>query len=239
MINTVKIGNTFVHLSIAEGLDASIETVKESNIFQDWVASIDPKFVVNSIHIQSIDMFGERIGFIKLKADITKDGIQVPGIVFLRGGTVVLLPLLECDGNIYTILTVQARVPTGESEFSELPAGMVDNGTFSGAAAKELQEETGLEFGEDELISLSDIPIYFSPGVSDELAKFYMVHRDITYDELYAMQDKCMGELHEGEQITLKVIPVDDLTKVTNDGKSLIAWTLYLRFKEYASKGIF
>lgn len=44
----------------------------------------------------------------------------------------------------HVILTVQPRIPAATLCFTELPAGMVDDGTFSGAAAKEIQEELGM-----------------------------------------------------------------------------------------------
>jgi len=41
------------------------------------------------------------------------------------------------------LLTLQPRIAAGSLAFPELPAGMVDDGTFSGAAAKEIEEELG------------------------------------------------------------------------------------------------
>ena len=90
-------------------------------------------------------MFGPRVGFIKFKAralvDIGgsegDDGvIEVPGIVFMRGGAVGILVILECEGVEYTIVTYQARVPVGDHNLPEIPAGMLDgSGNFKGVAA--------------------------------------------------------------------------------------------------------
>lgn len=44
------------------------------------------------------------------------------------------------------ILTLQPRIPVPHLSFPELPAGMLDgSGNFAGAAAKEIEEETGNE----------------------------------------------------------------------------------------------
>jgi ADP-sugar diphosphatase len=53
----------------------------------------DTPYKLRSINIQSVDFFGgERIGFIKLKADVSNDdGEKFPGSVFLRGGSVAML----------------------------------------------------------------------------------------------------------------------------------------------------
>lgn len=52
----------------------------------------DP-YVLRQIDIQSIDRFGGwRLGFVKLKADVSNgSGEKLPGSVFLRGGSVGML----------------------------------------------------------------------------------------------------------------------------------------------------
>ena len=61
-----------------------------------------------------------------------KGVITVPGIVFMRGGSIGVLVILECDGEEFTILTNQARVPVGGHAVPEIPAGMIDGaGNFS------------------------------------------------------------------------------------------------------------
>lgn len=91
-------------------------------------------------------MFGQRMGFVKFKGEVTdKEGRTIPSIVFMRGASVGMLIVITCaeDKKQYTILTVQPRVPCGKYALAELPAGMLDaSGSFVGAAAKELQEET-------------------------------------------------------------------------------------------------
>jgi ADP-sugar diphosphatase len=99
---------------------------------------------IKDIYVQSLDMFGPRVGFIKFRSTAQvyvggkKGLINVPGIVFMRGGAVGVLVILECDGQEYTILTKQARVPVGQSALPEIPAGMLDgSGEFKGVAAEE------------------------------------------------------------------------------------------------------
>ena len=50
-------------------------------------------YILRSITIQSADFFGgKRLGFVKLKADVTnKQGEHLPGSVFLRGGSVAMM----------------------------------------------------------------------------------------------------------------------------------------------------
>jgi len=57
------------------------------------------------------------------------------------------------------VLTVQPWVPAGSLEFVELPAGMLDDSSFTGAAAKEIQEECGIEIPADELLDLTQLAL--------------------------------------------------------------------------------
>ena len=73
---------------------------------------------LESVEIQNVDMFGPRVGFVKIKADSTLvDGIthhqhRLPGICFLRGGAVTILVVLICeelDGQVFSVLVDQPR----------------------------------------------------------------------------------------------------------------------------------
>ncbi|KXJ93870.1 NUDIX domain-containing protein [Microdochium bolleyi] len=132
-------------------------------------------YSLRSITVQAFDMFGgSRLGFVKLTADVRNAaGETLPGAVFLRGPSVAMLVMLIPEGGEsaeeerYVILTVQPRIAAGSLEFVELPAGMVDDaGTFAGAAAKEIQEELGLEIPASELRCLSDMAAASSSGTS-------------------------------------------------------------------------
>ena len=60
---------------------------KDSHVFHDT------PYALRRIEIQSVDRFGGgRLGFIKLKAEITNDlEERLPGSVFLRGGSVAMM----------------------------------------------------------------------------------------------------------------------------------------------------
>lgn len=64
------------------------------------------------------------------------------------------------DEEEYAVLTIQPRIPAGSLSFVELPAGMLDDaGSFDGAAAKEIQEETGLEISTDEMLDMTQLAL--------------------------------------------------------------------------------
>jgi hypothetical protein len=66
--------------------------------FNDWCNTIDKEFIVKKILIQSVDMFGSRMGFVKFKGDVTdKEGRVIPSIVFMRGASVGMLIVITCE----------------------------------------------------------------------------------------------------------------------------------------------
>jgi len=65
----------------------------------------------------------------------------------------------ESQEEKHVLLTVQPRIAAGGLGFVELPAGMVDKGTFGGTAAREIKEELGLDIPEDELTNLTELAI--------------------------------------------------------------------------------
>jgi ADP-sugar diphosphatase len=49
-------------------------------------------YKLRGIQIQSVDFFGQRIGFLKLRAEVTNDqGDWLPGAVFMRGPSVTMM----------------------------------------------------------------------------------------------------------------------------------------------------
>jgi len=221
----------------AEQESIDIEKVVKAASFCDWVRTIgkDPRVVVKSVLIQSVDMFGPKVGFLKFKADVTVDGKTPPGIVFMRGGAVAVLVVLQHEGVNYTVLVRQARVPVGKSNLPEIPAGMLDGeGNFAGVAAKELKEETGIVIKEADLVDMTQLAfgeeypgMYPSCGGSDEFNRLLLYRTTVTAAELADMQGRLHGVASEGELIKLEVIPLADLWKKSPDAKALGALCLH------------
>ncbi|KAF2420290.1 ADP-sugar diphosphatase [Tothia fuscella] len=213
---------------------------------------------LRKIEVQVVDYFGKgRIGFLKLQTDVSNDdGEKLPGCVFMRGGSVGMLVILQPDDippgtetEKQVILTIQPRIAAGSLSFSEIPAGMLDDsGTFSGGAAKEIQEETGLQVQESELIdmtalALSDSPtqegeenlqqgVYPSPGGCDEYIPLFLYEKRIPRSQMREFQGKLTGLREEGERITLKLVRLERLWgEGARDGKTLAAWALYSGLK--------
>ncbi|KAK3362595.1 hypothetical protein B0T25DRAFT_561666 [Lasiosphaeria hispida] len=223
----------------------------------------DP-YHLRSITVQAYDMFGSRLGFLKLTAGISNGANEtLPGAVFLRGPSVAMLVMLIPDDarhdtdERYVLLTVQPRIAAGSLAFVELPAGMVDDaGTFAGAAAKEMQEELGLEIPASELKCLSDLAndtpdpeigsseeesegrktqdgnlprgVYPSPGGCDEFIPIFMHERRVPRVQLSEWTGRLTGLREQGERITLKLVRMRDLWREgARDAKCLAALALW------------
>jgi ADP-sugar diphosphatase len=215
-------------------------------------------YTLREITLQSVDWFGsgekKRLGFVKFQAQITNDnGEHLPGAVFMRGGAVAMLLMLQPDDvpedneeEKYVLLTVQPRIAAGSLSFAEIPAGMLDDaGSFSGGAAKEIEEETGLVVRDEDLIDLTALAfesedtaeklqkgVYTTPGACDEFVPIFLYQKMISRKELEEFRGKLTGLRSEGEKITLKVVRLGDLWKEgARDAKTLSAWALYCGLK--------
>lgn len=217
--------------------------------FKDWLVTFNKQeelrqneFDIKSIDIQNIDYFGNNIGFIKLKANVQfkETGKSAPGIVFMRGGAVSMLLVLKTKGQPdKIILTLQPRIPVPHFSFPELPAGMLDgSGNFSGKAAEEIKEETGLIIKEDELIDMTELAygdkwrgVYPSAGGSDEFLRLFACVKYMDEHEINELEGKLTGLRDHGESITLKLVPFEDAWKLSPDAKLLSSLALYQALK--------
>lgn len=217
-----------------------VELAVNSAQFKDWASQIDSRFNIRSIEFQSVDVGNHgrqpRVRFIKFKADVADAfGKPFAGIVFMRGGSVAILVILECEGEEYTLLTIQPRFPGGNFAFPEIPAGTLeDDGNFAGGAARELEEETGIIIKKEDLLDLVAVTygdkfkgVFPTVGGSDEFFRLFAFRQKVTRAYLEELQGKCTGLACENEQITLKVIKLNELVTEAPDAKALSALMLY------------
>ena len=247
---TISIHGAAVPITAPPGLDPSLAL--SFHPFQQWVKSLDPRFAVSAIALQCVDLFGPRVGFLKFVATATFAGRPVPGVVFLRGGAVAVLPVLRCGGARGVVCCRQPRLAVGR-HYLEIPAGMLDgSGAFSGVAAKEMKEETGLAITEAELVDLTALAycgegggagggggggadgsvgegMYPSVGACDEFLRLLYFAKDVEPDFLRELQGRVAGNAEENEVIHIELVRYEELWKRCSDGKSLAAMILLER----------
>ena len=217
-------------------------------------------YQLHSVAVLSTDMFGPRIGFMRIQADVRNSEdpkSALPGIALLRGASVGMLVILTPDdvaedaNERYAFLTIQPRIPGGSLAFAELPAGMADEeGNLKFVAVKELKEELGLTFNTQQLISLGefaeqasksntsalseDLPFAMFPSVggSDEYVQLFATEIQVTRKQITEWNGKYTGEAQEGEKITTKIVHLDDMWKVAvRDSKALVAKFLWDQYE--------
>jgi ADP-sugar diphosphatase len=152
----------------------------------------------------------------------------------LRGDAVAILVALYCDDGdeAYALLVDQPRVPIGNVSTLELPAGMLDGARVAGAAVQELQEECGIEVRTADLVDLTalacqeaSLPVAAippSPGGCDEFIRCMYLEKKVTRRELQELQGRLTGLRDDGEYISLRVVPLQDVWKVSGDAKAMM-----------------
>ena len=106
-------------------------------------------------------------------------------------------------------------------------------------ALSELEEEAQIVADESELIDLTEFwwkgstPGFAgSCGLLDERIRLYAIERDVTREQLAAMNGKNLTYVDENEWIRTQVLPYEEAAHKFVDGKNLIALFLYERWLE-------
>lgn len=215
----------------------------ESPLFLEWKKKLDRRFGVTSIEFDVVDFRGEKnpdkVLFARFRAQTALS--ERPQIAELRGDTSVMLVNLKrtSDGKVFTVLVEQARFPIGDFQHIEAPAGMTDGGDPRETALREIVEELGTEmFSKSALRDItggahayeSKDPrnaIALSPGLLDEKCRFYFTEKWVHESVIEEMPGKHTGVQGEGESITLRIVPIDDVPLITSDAKTLLVYFFY------------
>ena len=107
-----------------------------------------------------------------------------------------------------------------------------DTQTIKGTAVKEMEEECGIVIDASELIDLSHLAfsshkvgstgVPMSQGGCDERMRLLYLEKSVTKAQLDQMRDRMTGLREEGEIITLRVVPYEDVWRVSADSKAIM-----------------
>lgn len=132
-----------------------------------------------------------------------------------------------------------------------------DSGDLGGKASNEIKEEVGMTINKSELFNMSEAAVngiyqrpvqifdadehcreivrdsmYPSPGGCDEFLPLMLLQKRLRRDEITSLQSRNTGLRDEGEVITLKIVPFQDLWREGGrDAKCLAALGLYENLK--------
>ncbi len=225
-----------VPVTAVKGID--IKKVAASLRFRSWIHRLEPGILIQSIHFQSVDWFGDAVGFIKMHV-LAKDtaGLVLPGVIFLRGDSVTVFVVLECEGEEYAAFAAQARLAVGQLFFMEITGGMCDaKGVFTSQAVLELQEELGITIEAKDLIDLVHhaskgvvTSVFPSQGACDEALAIYLYRTVISRADLERLKKYQGGVEKEGERTYARIVPLDDIFTATRNETAWLAYFLYKR----------
>jgi 8-oxo-dGTP pyrophosphatase MutT (NUDIX family) len=156
--------------------------------------------------------------------------------VLLRGDASVVVPVCRnrATGMRRFLMVNQRRIGNGAMSL-EFPAGMVETADPIVAAARELEEETGLRVEPPALIPLWDRGLCSAPGLSDEAVHFYAAHIDLDDAAFRALEGADAGHAHEGEHITTTLTTFAEAAPRVTAMHPLLGFLLYhRRFGEVA-----
>lgn len=211
----------------------NVEKALDSAIYKRWFDGITKSFHVESIIIHNVFMFGNRVGFIVVEAKAKYQDKPVPGIAFLRGDSVSIMPVFHVydkTGSFvetYTAVVTEPRIPVARNRQTSLPAGMVDGDTVACAALKELGEEIGTEIkiNAEDLINLGRFPL--SCGGCDEYMNLVAFYYDLDMETFEKLNGRNTGE-GDHENILVTLIPINKLLEVPNlDARSALSYLLW------------
>ena len=107
---------------------------------------------------------------------------------------------------------------------------MIDeSGNFSGVAAKELEEETGITIQEGELVSLGSF--YTSPGGCDEEIVMYFIEKIMSEQEIQKLLGGQYGTKSEEIRIVLEEIDESSVFEY-KDCKLISCFFAYQNYKK-------
>jgi 8-oxo-dGTP pyrophosphatase MutT (NUDIX family) len=156
--------------------------------------------------------------FALLDADIrSPEGHALPNIVFIRGDACLVVALVRnrSTGEERFLMVRQRRTGSGSASL-EFPAGMLDNNVDdpSGAAVRELAEETGLQVSAADLFQLCDRKLFSSVGACDEGIYYYGCVKEVDETEWRSLATgPSAGNPEENERVSVALMLREEAEK--------------------------
>ena len=203
--------------------------VTNSTSFQNFVQSVvDSDMEIRSLTVRDSVLKG-RFNWLEGEIFNKMSGKVCKTFMLLRGDAVAILAIVSNKGKEYLLVTEQLRAPTGGIRLEAI-AGMMDHeGTPSGIALQELEEEAGIKATKDDLKELGYY--YSSQGIMDEKIRCFFMKRDMSDEQLDELTSKLRGE-GDFEAIRIRLIPATwSAVNGTRDAKLIASYAMYLEYQ--------
>ena len=224
----------------------------ESSPFNQWQNKMSrvvgtKHLEIRHVEIQSVDFFEDTstVDMIKMNTmcalvdeELKTEEEILSGVCYLRDSYVAVLLELFCieDESSWSILVDKPRVPIGSVTTLELPVGRVDEEEerLLGFEMEEIEDAFGLQLYMSDLTNLSkeayeynsinnELGMCPSPGHSGEHVKIMHLKKEISKDHLLLMRKKFSEQREQGAFVSLRVVPLHEMWKVSADMKIMCA----------------
>ena len=185
-----------------------IEKISKDKNFREWKQTI----LNNGNIIMNMDIKGvvirndNEIKKILIDCSLqTPEGNNIKRCILMGKKSIVVVPMLICNDNIYTLMVEQRRIAHGGISV-EFPAGEVsDIDNLQEAAVCEIDEEINMNIKPTELISLNPEPIFISPDCTYNAVYFYYFKKHVSRKFLIENDLNKTGVNEDGEYLKTRV----------------------------------
>ena len=181
--------------------------LKDKNFIKWKKTLINNGNIINKIDIKGIVIRnGEEVKKALIDCSLqTPEGNNIKRCILMGKESVVVVPMLICNDNIYTLMVEQHRIAHGDMSV-EFPAGEVsDIDNLEEAAVCEIDEEINMNIKPSELISLNPEPIFISPDCTYNPVYFYYFKKHISRQFLIENDLNKTGVNEDGEYLKTRV----------------------------------
>jgi ADP-sugar diphosphatase len=164
------------------------------------------------------------------RARFRPEGRPLPAYALIKGhACLVVTVVVNGDtGERKFLMLRQRRIAHGR-ESLEFPAGMLDDEVDdpAGTAVREMREETGLEIRREDLVPLSPVPLFTSPGLDDEALYYFACTVTLPAGRFHALEGGAGGNAEEGEFIRLGLWEYPDALREVTSAQVRLGFYLY------------
>lgn len=152
----------------------------------------------------------------------------------LPDAVTIAVVLILPNGDTRLVLSYEYRYPTGQFQLSPV-AGLIDEedkleeNPLASAAIREIKEESGLDFGPDDKITVLNPCAFSSPGMTDESNAYLCAQIHVDDFSQLNQEGAVGGELFDG----FALLDKDEARRVYESGKdengiyySLATWSI-------------
>lgn len=167
---------------------------------------------------------------------------RVPGHCSLKGDSIGILVNLRCveDDTKWSILVERPSLPIGAVSSLSLPEGIADMecGDVSSTVVTLIEDACNVKLNTSTMTNLTEKAFEItgesrsisynhgicpSSGSCSEFVQIMSINKDITKMELQTMRCQLSELREQGNMITLRVVPIADIWKISTDMKVMCA----------------